>query len=312
MNSSGFNSNRSKRHTGGRWRTCFITAPSHVNLNTIKKLLEERGLKPFVSSELPPTHTSLLEHVTRAIATADFLIAVLDTEQSNANVYYELGYAHALRKRALILVPPELKHLPTDIMEMLHLRADTENREAISFALDQILAAPEPPTRHKSGQFVDKSRPIGHLADELLHKLESLGDGVTERDIEQIVVSVLRASGISVVAHSGQPDICPDVAIWVDELDPWGGNPLLIEMKRHLKSPAAVIHHLSTYLQKSNSRLALVLYVKGPPSVPDVPLASPSSVLFLTVRELLDRLRTISFGEVVHELRNRQIHGGGL
>lgn len=296
-----------------RFRTCFIAAPPGVDLTILSTVLKQRGISLLVSSELAPTSASHLGHVTRAISKADLLIAILDPERPNDNVYYELGYARALGKRILILASPQMTSLPSDIAGMLYVHAGADNREVISFALDLALAAPEP-AEHEPGKPVDVSSPIGHLADELIDKLESLGDQATGRDVEQIVASALRASGIFVLARSEQRDIGVDFAIWADELDPWVGNPFLLQVKKHLKSQAqvsAVLNQVSTYLQKSNSRWALVLYVKGPRDLESPPVAR-SSVLFLQVRELLDKLRTSSFGEVVRELRNRRVHRGGF
>lgn len=325
---SGLNSNRqSNPRAGRRWRTCFIAAPSYVNLHTIKALLEKRGIKPFVASEQPPNSASLLEHVTNTISKADLLIAILDPDQSNANVYYELGYAHALKKQILILIPPELKSIPADIMGMLYLRANVENSDAINFALDQALAVSKP-AKHKYSRLVLKSQPIGRLADKLIEKLESLGDQANERDIEQIVVSAIEASGISVVVSSKQHEIGADLAIWADELDPWVGNPFLIEIKRQITSPEhmrELLNRISIYLQESNSRSALVLYVKGL-TYAQYDLYGPrpylkgheydfdsknralSSVLFMEVRQLLEKLRDNSFGEIIRDLRNRGVH----
>src|SRR3990167_2249517 len=308
-------SRQPKRHTGGRWRTCFIAAPFGVNLNTIKTLLEERGMKPLVSSELKLIGVSLLEHVTRTISQVDLLIAILDPKQFNANVYYELGYAHALGKRLLVLAPPELKSIPADLTGLLYVRADAENREAIGFALDQVLAAPKPP-KQKPSQPVEMSQPIGQLAEQLKDKLKSLGSRVDERDVEKIVLSALRASGISILAGSVKPDIGADIAIWADELRSSVGSPFLIEIKTHLRDRAHIMqvsHQVSTYLEKSNACWALVLYLKGPPIVADLPVftshARLSNILLLGVHEFLDRLKTSSSGEIIRDLWNRRVHG---
>lgn len=301
-----------------KWRTCFIAAPSRVNLKTIKTLLEDRGIRPLVSSALEPISGSLLEHVTGTISRADFLIAILDPKQSNANVYFELGYAQARGKRHIILASPELGSIPSDITGLLCVRANPENREAISFALDQLIAAPKQ-TKQKSSQPIEVSKPIGQLAEHLENKLKSLGDRAKERDVEEIVLSALQASGISVVASSAKRESGADIAIWADELEPWVGNPFLIEIKKHLGNKAQlnkVLQQVSTYLQKSNSRWALVLYLKASPLVVDslafTQHAHVSHIIFLGIHELLNRLKTTGFGEVVRNLRNRQVHGEGF
>jgi len=164
------------RRTGDRatrWQTCFISAPVGVNLGTLKALLRERGIEPLVLSELPPVGTSILDQVANVSARADFVVAVLRAGDTNANVYYEIGYAQALGKRVLVLAPPGLA-LDSDIVSMPFVQADADNRRVIDFALDQVLAAPQPGKSRLNGT-VDTGRPIGSLSHELIGELDSLG-----------------------------------------------------------------------------------------------------------------------------------------
>jgi hypothetical protein len=293
--------------------TCFIAASFRTNLRTVKRLLKQRGIKILVPSERGPTSTSLTESVTKAISEADLVIAILDPQQTNANVFFELGCASAFGKRILVLAPPALKIIPSDIVDVQLLRTDPDNSEAIGFALDQ-LAIVMPLTKHRRAWPrlpIRKSRPIPDSVDALARRLEELGDLPRERDVEDIVVSALRASGVSVVARSGTSDTRVDLAVWADEFDPLIGNPLLIEIKRklHRELIPALLDQLSTYLQQGNSQWALVLYLRGPTQIPKMPSTLSSRVLFLEVRELLDRLRKSGFGSIVRDLRNRRVHG---
>ena len=61
-------------------------------------------------------HVSILERIYNQIAKADFIVA--DMTGRNPNVFYEVGYAHALGKRTILLtqkaddIPFDLKHFP--------------------------------------------------------------------------------------------------------------------------------------------------------------------------------------------------------
>ena len=57
---------------------------------------------------------SILEDILNLIKTSDYIIA--DVTKINANVYYELGYAHALGKK-VILITKDLNTLPFDIKQ---------------------------------------------------------------------------------------------------------------------------------------------------------------------------------------------------
>lgn len=58
----------------------------------------------------------ILDRIYNQISKADFIIA--DMTGRNANVFYEVGYAHALGKRTILLtqksddIPFDLKHFP--------------------------------------------------------------------------------------------------------------------------------------------------------------------------------------------------------
>lgn len=295
-------------------RSCFIAAPSRTDLETIKSLLRDKGFRPVVVSELIHTGAPIVEHVMSAISKADLIMAVLDKEQSNENVYFELGMASALGKRLLVLAPPLIK-LPADIDAMLTLRTDPENREAIDFALDQALVGVETrPPRQRPMWTTERTRPIGDLARELMNRLESLGDRVTESDVQEIVSSALKASGVSVVVQAGIRDTRLDMAVWSDGLHPWVGNPLLIEIKKRLGNwdqLRSTVSQLTNYLEEINAHWALVLYVEESPVFVEMSVSElgGSTVLFMTVQELLERLRTTSFVDIIIGLRNQRLHG---
>lgn len=294
----------------GKKLTCFIAASSRANLNTIKALLEKMGISILVPSEFSADSVSIHEHVTQAISKADFLIAILDPKESNSNIYYELGYASALGKRILVLASPKLEIIPADITEMLYIRANEDNKDAIGFALDQLTKTPKL-IKRRSSQPISKSQPIGHIADELLARVESLGERANERDIMDILVSALNASHITNAVHASPKEMGADISIWDDELGPWVGNPFIIEIKRRLVNQSQIrsaVNQVSSYLQKSNTQWALVLYVQGPPSVSHFPRMSTNTVLFLSILDLLRRLRTTSFSEIIRDLRNRRVH----
>ena len=315
MTTSGAKSRGQSEHSGtGEWRTCFISASPQVDVDIIKMLLEQRGITPRTAGELSWTSGSPLMYATRAIADADLFIAVLHPTQPEPNVYMEIAYAQAFQKRVLILVPPQLEGLPSYVMDMLHIRADPRNREAISFALDQILAAPRP-AKHRPDEPSLVARAIGDTADMLLAELEALGDRTTGRDLEEIVTAALEATKIPVVRHADQPAVGADLVIWADELNSWVGNPILVEIKKKVgtrEQTAGLIDQVSTRLQDSSLRGALIVYEHASASGEvDLPPDSPLNVLFISIHELLEGLRVHTFGDIVRRARNRQAHGGG-
>jgi nucleoside 2-deoxyribosyltransferase len=66
-------------------------------------------------------HESILEQVYNQISKADLIVA--DMTGRNANVFYEVGYAHALNKKTILLtkqsndMPFDLQHYPHIVYE---------------------------------------------------------------------------------------------------------------------------------------------------------------------------------------------------
>jgi hypothetical protein len=56
-----------------------------------------------------------------------------------------LGQASALGRQIVLVAPPKLATVPSHLKRFLVIRAGPRNRNAIDFALDQILASPERP-----------------------------------------------------------------------------------------------------------------------------------------------------------------------
>lgn len=127
------------------------------------------------------------------------------------------------------------------------------------------------------------------------------------------MLELLLESGVNVVTEARFENRIADFAIWSDELGTYVGNPLIIEVKRQIRGftgLAQAFAQLTTYLQAANASWGLLLFQEGPePAVLESHLAQASRVLAISIADLLDRLQTVSFVDVVRDLRNRKVHG---
>jgi hypothetical protein len=288
--------------------TCFVSAPATADLTAIHRILATKGVTPLVVARLAPVGSALADLVAAAVAKADFVLAILDAEQSNANVYYEAGYAAALGKRVLLIAPPEVDSLPAALEDTIRLRTTADNRGALEFALDQLMAAP-PARRARPGPPPVAELPVGPLADRLLQQLEEAGDSISPQHLESVVHTALRASGIAAIARSDESKLGIDFAVWSDSLNPWLGAPLLVEVKKRIGSRAEasrLLDEMAAYVQQANVQWALLLYLKATGFPSDLDRDPQRPVLVLSVRDLLNGLRERSFGEIVRELWDRR------
>jgi hypothetical protein len=186
-----------------------------------------------------------------------------------------------------------------------------DNEEAIRFALDQLLSAPEPRKREPTTQ-TKPFRGLGTRADDLIAALERSLATSDWRSVEEVVSDALRTSGADVVVTSPDRDIGADFAVWSDVLEPFVGNPLLVEVKARIRGKSEAtraVRQLASYVGASGSRWALLLYGEGPDLESQPWKGSAPNVLVLSLRSLLDTLRTQGFPELVRDLRNRRVHG---
>ncbi len=201
--------------------------------------------------------------------------------------------------------------MPFALHQFLVLRTSLDNREAIDFALEQVLSAPRPSEKREPPRRRELAG-LGSRADVLLSRLERSLASNDARSLEGIVADALKQSGADLVVASPEHDVGADLAVWSDVLEPFVGNPLLIELKLRLRGQGDVrnvLNKLALQLTASGTRWALLLYGEGPTSQAQAQITTPPNVLVLSLRSLLEALRTRAFPEVVRDLRNQRVHG---
>jgi CAP12/Pycsar effector protein, TIR domain/Restriction endonuclease len=292
--------------------TCFISAPAGVNLIKIKSILNEKGLEFINPSDFLSSGQSISERISELISQADLFIAVLDNELPNGNIYFELGLAVAQKKQIIILAPSNFE-LPSDLVGFLYLKIDSDNIEALGFTVDQLLAAP---FKKRKKRLIKKpsqiSKPGGYGIMKLRDRLKSLNHRIADHELENFVGDILKESGISIMKQSNKPHFGADFAIWSDDLSAILGNPILIEVKKSIRSASqvrTVANQLLNYMNKSNSRSALVLYLEGLPSSEAQSAAHIFNIIFFRLEEFIEQLQDKSFADTVRTRRNIIAHG---
>ena len=296
--------------TTTRSKTCFIAAPAGTNLAVLRATLEERGLQVLVPSDLE-VGVDWASEIQKQLGRADLVIGVITADQSSPWVLFELGQASALGRRIVLIASPKADPIPFALHQFLVLRTEINNADAIGFALDQVLSAPTISKRERSSPSKALTG-LGSKADEFIERLDRDLNAQHWRSIEELVADALRASGTDLVVASPSGDLGADIAVWSDVLEPFVGNPLLVEVKGAVKGKTDISRattQLAGYVSASGSRWGVLLYGAGPEFDEDIFTASPPNILVLSIRVLLERLKLQAFPEVVRDLRNRRVHG---
>jgi len=307
---------------------CFISAPVSTDLQVVTKILSRKQIRVETANSVISSSKSLNNSITTAISRANFVIAVLDG--SNDNVFYEIGYASALKKEIIILAPENL-NLPIEIEGRAVLRADIFNIKALEFIIEQVLTRiitleqRKSSPRHidyeiipdkirlpnaqgqkpmpKPQKRIPKYRPLGKTANKYLDRLISFGSGIEHCHLEDIVYEVLQESGVSIMVRSADKDKSADIAIWIDELKSLS-NPILIEIKTHINTiqqADTISKQLSEYMQQNRSRFAFVLFFKGIKKHYIHPWME-SFIYFISVYDFIELLRTDNFKKVLQNI----------
>ena len=291
--------------------TCFISAAPGIDITALRSILHRKGIGSLFPFDIPDAGLTLFEKAKELIKNADLFLAVLGSESANRNSYIEIGIAVGYGKKILIVAPPEFA-LPSDVWGLVQVTADFERSEAVSFAIDQLLAAPKTEKRRAAKTAKPESTPLGVKAEALLEDIRSLGVHATHSDVERIVSDLLQSSGINVVTPAKDPVTGPDFAIWSPELSTILGNPILIEVKKSLRKRAdiaIVTKQVTQYMGRTNSRYALILYLEGLPSDVVQREAGAYQLLFLRLPDFLESLKSETFFAHVRRRRNEIVHG---
>jgi hypothetical protein len=289
-----------------RIRSCYLTAPAGGNLHILTEALRRRHIHILIPQEQIPPGADVAKEKARLLGEADLVIGVLTRERRSEWALFELGQAWAQGKRILLFAPPNSAHLPSTLRRFLTVRANLSNREAIEFALDQLLAAPE--RTAPATLVVPPRRTLGAAANEFMRSLRERPSG---RELERLVARALQTGGVEAISMAEGDEPGVDFAIWSDALQPDVGNPLLVEVKAQLPTPrefADAVQRFSKQIAASGSSWGLLLY--GEAQRPLGPESLPPNVLVLPLRSLFAQMRLLPFDEIVRGLRNRRVHGG--
>jgi hypothetical protein len=187
-----------------RIKTCFVAAPGGIPLDTLRESLLAHNIRPLVPQELF-AGSDWASEIQRQILEADLVVGILPKGKQSPWVLFELGQAWALGRHILLTASPQSDAVPYSLQRFLVLRTEPDNREAIDFALDQLLSSPaDSPTTEVRKPF--QSVGLGFDADMLIVRLDQAVNAGDHRGFEAVLSEAIRNSGTDVVVESPERD----------------------------------------------------------------------------------------------------------
>jgi hypothetical protein len=104
-------------------------APGARVLDAVRRALEDVGVEVFRFDHISPG-ALWANAITDAVRSSDFL--VVDVTHQNANVFYELGFAHAMRKPTILIASSEATGaLPSDLAGFQYIVYEPSNLNSL-------------------------------------------------------------------------------------------------------------------------------------------------------------------------------------
>jgi hypothetical protein len=254
---------------------------------------------------------NLLTTIRRQMQDCDFIVAVLD---ESTNVSFELGMAIGLKKPIFILVPSKNEALPIYVSEQTYTIAEPSDYDKITYSFRlflENLSKHHQKSERKRTKFSRKPIKGKTISKDLVRSwVDTRID--TGKQFEDQIRELFKILNIDVLAENKYKatDFQADFSLWIDELNSFVGNPIIVEAKFNSNRNALrnSVEQLSSYLKKYNSKTGLLIYY-SPSNEPLIELSSNSPlVLSISFQKLLDELTTKSLPEIILQLRNQVIH----
>ena len=297
--------------TRGRNLRCYISAPIGTNIENVRDSLLEKNVQLLMPRNLS-IGQDIYEGIKELISQADLVVGVLNRERRSHAVLFELGMAAALDKQIVVFAPPKGAQIPFNLQSFLVLRIGLRNKEAIDFALNQLLLAPASKKKSIRGDLALQRKPRSSIATQIveLQNVMEVGDG---RRFEEIITEVIRDSGVEVAVRPTFQHREMDLAVWAEDFQNALGNPLLIEIKWRLENDEqmrAALKRCAASTAKSGGRWSLFIYGAGPKLSRKHWSSIAPTVLAIPALDLFEQMRDRSFVQVLVGLRNLRVHGG--
>lgn len=301
-----------------KFKRCYISAPPGTNVSPLRHVLEERGVTCVDQGDLK-SGVSLLRELEAQIGRSDFVCAVVPSASEYESVLFEMGVARGKGRPMLVFVDFGV-YLPHLLREVPYSRARLEDSSAIEAHIGAFLEhSDEDVARGTSEEDTAASVARTKRVDTSSAALALMAfEAGNPTNLENVVRELFRDAGMVTSAsletvNEGRGDASrPDLTLWVDELQDFLGNPVLIEVKYGVLSAThieAAEEQLRHYVREVHGQSGLLVYFdKDGKQFAHFSGRWPL-IIRMSLRELMDALEKGQLAQSLASIRNRAVHG---
>lgn len=288
---------------------CYISAPSGFDLTIIEKILGQLNIEyhSFYDFSIGTTFSDLIK---RKLRESDFIIAILETE--NSNVLFELGVAEGLSKPTFIVVEKELK-IPFFLQNKLYFQTNLSDTKLMELALSNFIIdikekKTKVSTRRKKKEFLSIDE-----TNDLIIQVKRLRTAANELDIFNLIKETFSKLNVQNASIAAAPiDKGADLIIRSNELSPYFGNPILVEIKCGSLNPNSLRRtqeNLLSYIKKSDAEGGIILYLDRNNNRYDKVNINFPSILSIDLEDFILGIASEGLEKFLIKKRNEIAHG---
>jgi len=285
--------------------SCFISAPFGFDLTLFKKIFDEHNIT-IIDQSFLKLGNSIPEEINKAINHSDLFCAIIPNNEKTSNIFFEIGLAYAKNKQILIFVEKNIE-LPIELKSFLYFTSNFENESTIRLSIESFLNFGNVKKEQKQKILeINENHQINIVED------QKEIDSKNEAEFELFIEKLFRTAGYLTKFQINYRDSRFDIALWIDKLENFFGNPIIIEVKSGYMSPQALNNcedQLRQQILKIGGNLGIIIYKgKRRENFPELSKKVPLIIKFSS-DELITLLKNDKFESEIIAQRNKIVHG---
>lgn len=287
---------------------CYISTPANFDLTKLEEILDKLSIEhhSFYDFSIGTTFSDLIR---RKIRESDFIIAVLQTE--NTNVLFELGVAEGLKKPTFILVDKNFK-IPFFLDSKFYYQTNFKDLSLIELALKNFILDIGV---KKTSIFNNDERETLSIDDtsNALVRVSKLRKNPNEREMINLIketFSKIDVQNVSIEKASHDRGI--DLVIRSKNLTPYFGYPIFVEVKAGNLNAKRILEaeeHLLKFIENTEIKGGIILYLDRNNKRFDNANTVYKSILLFDLEDFIKGISSEGFEKMLIEKRNKAVHG---